>query len=80
MHCSIPQKKDMQYSISNDLHCLLEVCVQIADARSVGSTMLARHEFEFNIQKYELNIKKLREERAGTCTHTHTYTHTLEKV
>ena len=63
-HFNIPDTKNMLYSISDDVHALLEVCVQLADARSEGSQMLARHELEFKIKQYEHKLNSLRKEKA----------------
>jgi hypothetical protein len=63
-HFNIPERKNMPYTISDDVHAVLESCVQLSDARSEDSKMLARHEFEFNIKQYEHKISSLRKEKA----------------
>jgi len=59
----------MGYAISEDVHAVLEACEQLADARSMGSEMLARHEFEFKIKAYEHKLQQLRTEKAGIVKH-----------
>lgn len=63
-HFNIPEKKNMSYAISDDVHALLEACVQLADARSEDSQMLARHELEFKIKQYEHKLNSLRKDKA----------------
>ena len=62
-HFSVPDKKNLSYAVSDDIHSLLEMMEALSDARTEGGAMLARHEFEFKINQYEHKIKQLKEEK-----------------